>query len=131
MKDLPKSVGSIVVGMMVIIILSVAMDYILEYIGVYSSFADQLKYGFHVWWMVLIAVVYRSAFAIVGSYITASLAPHHPMRHALMLGYIGVIANILGGIMMMNHSPLWYPIFLTILSVPCAYLGGRLFKGTE
>ena len=34
----------------------------------------------------LLATVYRSLYAVAGSYVTARLAPHRPMKHALAGG---------------------------------------------
>ena len=34
----------------------------------------------------LLALAYRSVYAVLGSYIAARLAPHAPMRHAVALG---------------------------------------------
>jgi hypothetical protein len=36
----------------------------------------------------------RVAFAVAGSYLTARLAPDRPMRHALVLGAIGLVLGI-------------------------------------
>jgi hypothetical protein len=75
------------------------------------------------------AVVYRSLYVVVGSYITARLAPLKPMGHALVLGgielvLISVSANYL--VPMQFFGPAWYYYWLALTALPCAWLGGIL-----
>jgi hypothetical protein len=76
--------------------------------------------------MLMVALAYRCLFAIAGGYVTAMLAPNRPMRHAIILGLIGVVASILGTITGWNLSAHWYPILLILTSLPCTWLGGKL-----
>ena len=46
----------------------------------------------------LIELAYRGVYTVLGSYIAASLAPNRPMKHALALGVVGFVANILGAV---------------------------------
>ena len=48
------------------------------------------------------------------------------MAHALVLGIIGLAACITGVVAMWGVGPVWYPIALVVLAMPCAWLGGRL-----
>jgi hypothetical protein len=68
---------------------------------------------------------------VLGSYITARLAPHAPMKHALILGGIGFVLSLAGaiGASGMNLGPMWYPIALVITTLPCTWLGGYLYRG--
>jgi hypothetical protein len=50
----------------------------------------------------LLASAYRGIYSILGCYLTARLAPHHPMHHALILGAIGVVLSTAGTIAMWN-----------------------------
>jgi len=79
-------------------------------------------------WMLALALTYRVLLSIAGCYFTARLAPSRPMVHALILGAIGVLASAAGIPMAMsqNLSPVWYPVSLAILSLPCAWIGGKL-----
>jgi hypothetical protein len=45
-----------------------------------------------------------------------------------VLGFIGVLGSLAGLSMAIsqNLSPAWYPIALAILSLPCAWVGGKL-----
>jgi len=78
----------------------------------------------------LLATAYRSVYSILGSYLTARLAPDRPMLHALILGVVGVVLSIVGALSTWNKGPefgpKWYPIALIVLSVPLAWIGGKL-----
>lgn len=78
----------------------------------------------------LLALAYRCAYAVLGSYITAAVAPRNPMRHALVLGAIGVVLSLAGAIaaIPLKLGPAWYPILLVVSSLPCAWLGGVLHR---
>ena len=80
----------------------------------------------------LLATVYRTLYGVAGSYIAARLAPGRPMRHALVLGAVGLAANIAGAIATWNAGPAfgnhWYPLALIATAMPCAWAGGRLFE---
>jgi hypothetical protein len=78
--------------------------------------------------MLGLALFYRSVYTALGGYVTASLAPSRPMRHALILAVIGTIAGILGTIANWDKSVAWYPIALIIISPFCLWLGGKLYE---
>lgn len=68
-------------------------------------------------------------FAVVGCYLAARLAPSHPMRHALILGALGLILHLVTLVAMpsvWNMTPNWYNIVNLVLVMPYAWLGGRL-----
>jgi len=78
----------------------------------------------------LLATVYRTVYQVLGSYITARLAPDRPMGHALVGGAIGLTICILGAVVTWNKGPAfgphWYPVALIVLALPTAWLGGKL-----
>ena len=115
-----KSIGAILAGMIIGAVLSVATDLLFEKAGIFPS-PDQ---GLFIWWMLLIALIYRGAFTILSGYITAMLAPNKPLKHAIILGTIGVVVTILGSVAYWDKSAAWYPIMLTLISLPCTWLGG-------
>jgi hypothetical protein len=57
----------------------------------------------------LLTLSYRIAYTVVGGYITATLAPHSPMRHALALGIGGLAVGAAGAIatIPMHLGPNW------------------------
>lgn len=70
-----------------VVILSVGTDTILEQTGVLPHGA-LFDTG-----LLLLALMYRSLYSLIGSYFAAKLAPHHPMRHALALGVLGIVMS--------------------------------------
>ena len=119
-----KSIGAVLAGLAFIVISHTAVDKILEGLGIFPP-PDK---GLHVSWMLALALTYRVLLSIAGCYFTARLAPSRPMVHALILGAIGVLGSTAGIPMAMsqNLSPVWYPVSLAILSLPCAWIGGKL-----
>ncbi len=76
----------------------------------------------------LLATAYRTVFAIVGSFITARLAPDRPMGHALVGGAIGLVLSVVGAVVTWNKDlgPHWYPLALVVTALPCAWVGGKI-----
>ena len=119
-----KSVGAVLAGMVVIVVLSAGTDFILESNGIFTP-PDQ---GLFTPWMVMLAFVYRCVYTIVGGYTTARLASANPVRHAIILGIIGTVLGAIGIIVAWDLSPHWYPIALAVTAVPLTWLGGKLKK---
>ncbi len=117
-----KSIGAVLAGMLVIIILSIATDEIMVKLGIFPP----LDQGIYNTKMLIIALIYRCIFAIVGGYLTARIAPGNAMRHAIILGLIGLILSIMGAIAGWNLSAHWYPLALVFTALPCTWLGGKL-----
>lgn len=76
--------------------------------------------------MLLLSLAYVGVFATAGCYLTASLAPNRPMRHALILGALGLAFNVAGTAAMWHTAPAWYHVAALALVLPYAWLGGRL-----
>ena len=123
-KTFLKSVGAVLLGIIVIFITSIGTDMLLEKIGVFPPIGDTT----YTRGMLLFALLYRCLYGILGSYITAKVAPQRPMFHALILGSVGVILSTFGTIVGWDLSAHWYPIALIISSLPCAWLGGFLYS---
>lgn len=116
------SIGAVFLGLVVIFVLSLAMDQLMHSLDIYPPWDEPMvdtEDG-------LLALGYRIPIAILGSYLTARFAPHAPMVHALVLGGIGVVLSTLGTIAMWEMGMHWYPITLILISLPCAWIGGRL-----
>ena len=117
-----RGIGAVLAGMIIIVALSTGTDLALESFGVFPR-PDQ---GQFIAWMLAVALGYRSVYAVVGGYLTAVLAPNRPLRHAVILGAVGVVLTILGSIAMWNKSHAWYPLALIATALPCTWLGGKL-----
>lgn len=87
-----KSIGAILAGFITVFVLSTATDFVLESLGIFPPIGQ----GIFVTWMLLVAFVYRSIYTIAGGYVTARLAPNRPMRHAIILGIVGIVAGSIG-----------------------------------
>jgi putative Mn2+ efflux pump MntP len=117
-----KSTLAILAGFLTVVILSVATDAILEATGIFPP-PDQ---GLFITWMLLLAFGYRTLFNIAGGYVTASIAPANPERHAIILGCIGTVAGAVGVVVGWDLSEHWYPVALAVEAIPTCWLGGKL-----
>ncbi len=121
-KETLKSIGAIIAGFATGAVLSIITDIILQKAGVMKTepFVENPV------WLIAIIILYRTVFNTLGCFLTARLAPNKPMKHAIILGIIGVVLTIVGLIAMWDIPPRWYPISLIILTLPSAWLGGRM-----
>jgi hypothetical protein len=121
MKTL-KSIGAVLGGFLVVVILSVGTDSILEGLGIFPPPAE----GLFITWMLALAFVYRTVYTVAGGYVTAALAPANPTKHVTILGIIGTFMGCVGIYVGWNLSAHWYPIALAVVAFPSVWLGGKL-----
>jgi hypothetical protein len=124
-RRLGKSTAAVLVGFIAVALLSLATDQVLHVLSVYPPWGQPMFDPR----LNLLALSYRIVYTVAGGYITASLAPHAPMRHVLVLGIIGFITGTAGAvaaISMADLGPNWYPIALALTGFPCVWLGGVL-----
>ncbi|GLC24178.1 hypothetical protein [Roseisolibacter agri] len=76
--------------------------------------------------LLLLTQLYVFVYATFGCWLTARLAPSRPMRHALILGALGLAFNVAGTIAMWDTAPAWYHVVALALVMPAAWLGGWL-----
>ncbi len=121
-----KSIGSVFLGVLAIFVLSLGTDQILHVLDVYPPWGQPM----HEPSLNFLALSYRIPYAVVGSYITAKFAPQNPLRHAIILGVVGIGLSTLGvvGSWNLDLGPRWYPISLVIISLPFSWLGGKLYE---
>jgi hypothetical protein len=77
----------------------------------------------------VLATSYRVFFSVLGAALTAYLAPARPLKHALILGGIGMLGSLAGLLAMLARpelGPLWYPLALVVTTLPCCWLGASL-----
>jgi len=118
-----RRAGAVLAGLLFIVVLSTAVDVVLHATGFYRPWGEPMT-NVHA----LVATAYRIVISIAGCYLTARLAPDYPLRHALALGIVGVLISLAGAIATWNAGlgPAWYALVLVIVSLPCAWIGGRL-----
>jgi dipeptide/tripeptide permease len=120
-----RTVGAIFAGVVTVIVLSLGTDIILHATGVYPPWfqpmADPL-------WV--LALAYRIVYGVLSGYVAARFAPNQPMKHALIVGFIGLALTIVGVAMHWNkgpeYGPGWFGIALVLTTLPSAWAGGRL-----
>lgn len=121
-RNLLKSIWAILAGFIFVLVVSISTDILLTKTGF-------MKQPFHLNTTSFISFVvfYRCLYGTTGSYLTAKLSPNKPMKHAIIGGIIGFIMAILGALVMWDTPPHWYPLTLITTTLPCAWLGAKLF----
>lgn len=74
----------------------------------------------------VLSIGYVGLYATLGCYLTARLAPRQPMTHALVLGGLGLLFNIVGTVFTWDMAPLWYHVVSLALVMLWAWIGGRM-----
>jgi hypothetical protein len=120
-----RSIGAVVAGLLAVIILSLGTDVVMHATKIFPPWGERMSDALFV-----LATAHRSVYAVAGSYIAARLAPDRPMKHALVLGFIGLALSVVGLVATWNAGPelgpRWYPIALVVTALPCAWVGGKL-----
>lgn len=120
-----RSIGAVFAGFVVVVVLSLGTDMALHASGVFPPWGQPMSDA-----LFLLAMVYRTLYAVLGSYVTARLASHSPMKHALAGGVVGLVLSTVGAVATWDRGPEfgphWYPLALVATALPCAWAGGRL-----
>lgn len=124
-RGLPRSIGALLAGLLVGVILSVGTDVLMRATGALPRLGQPAGNM-----PLLLATLYRTLYGVAGSYMAARLAPNRPMRHALVLGVFGLVVSTAGAVATWNRQPSlgphWYPVALIVLAIPTAWVGGNL-----
>ena len=120
-----RSIGAVVAGVLFIIVVTTLVDLLLHVVGVYPPMNQPLDDK-----LALLATAYRAVISVAGAWLTAWIAPAKPMKHALILGVVGVVLGLAGVIATWNlgMGPRWYPIALVVLAIPQCWAGGKIFE---
>lgn len=121
-SSLGRSIWAIVAGFLAVVVLSNGTDLLLSKVGVAPPLPWKSDSLF-VW-----ATIYRTLYGILGSYVTARLAPRRPMKHALIGAIIGMVLGTAAAFATWNKDmgPHWYPIALVVEAIPCAWIGAKI-----
>jgi len=120
-----KSIWAVVAGVLVIIVVTTLVDIVLHATSVFPPMDQPINDA-----LALLATSYRIVISVGGAWLTARLAPDKPMKHAMMLGYVGVVLALVGVVATWNMGlgPRWYPISLAVLAIPQCWAGGRIYE---
>ncbi|HWZ98087.1 MAG TPA: hypothetical protein VN025_10020 [Candidatus Dormibacteraeota bacterium] len=120
-----KSILAVFAGFVVVIVITLTTDAVLHWMHFYPPLGEYTPGSALIW-----ATIYRTIYGIIGSYITARLAPTRPMKHALIGGAIGLVLATIGAVVTWNRvpslGPHWYPVSLIIGALPTAWLGAKI-----
>ena len=119
-----KRVGAVLAGFLLIGLLGFLTDAVLQQLEILSIPTEQKFEPRHS----LLALSYHLLFALLGGFVTARLAPDHPIAHAITLGIFGIVISTLGliTIIMQDLAPAWYGWALIVFSLPVTWIGGKL-----
>jgi hypothetical protein len=120
-----RSLLAVAAGVLFIIVVTTLVDVVLHLAGVYPPVGQPLDDS-----RSIIATSYRIVIGVAGGWLTARLAPEKPMKHAMILGYVGVVLGLIGVAATWNAGlgPRWYPIALAVLAIPQSWAGGRIYE---
>jgi len=126
-RNIGRSILAVLAGMVVGIVLTIGTDIALHAARVFPPWGESMA-GYD--GALFLATIYRTIYGVLGTYITACLAPGRPMQHALAGGFIGLVVSIVGAAVTWNKGPAfgphWYPLALIVLAMPMAWAGGKL-----
>lgn len=124
-RRLGQSVWAVLAGFLAVVVLSLGTDLVLHLLNIFPPLGQRMADRLFVW-----ATIYRTAYGIVGSYLTARLAPARPMWHAMLGAIIGMILGSIGAAVTWNKDlgPHWYPLTLIATGIPCAWIGAKIWE---
>jgi hypothetical protein len=119
-----RSVAGVFAGLAAMVILSTITDSALEN-TVFPELAKPSAPA-HLW---LLATAYRAVYFVAGGLFTAYLAPKSSMAHAMALGIILLVLQIVGAVAIAPSGvPQWFLWTLVALTLPCAWVGGKFYE---
>jgi hypothetical protein len=120
-----RSSWAVVAGAAAAIVVTTLVDTVLHAAGVYPPLKQPINDR-----LALLATAYRVVISIGGAWLTARLAPTNPMKHAMILGYLGVVFGLIGVVTTWNLGlgPHWYPIALVVLALPQCWVGAKIYE---
>lgn len=119
-----RHVGAVLAGLLAIFAITIVTDIVMHATGIFPPWGQPMSSA-----LFLVALAYRIVYGVLGCYIAARLAPDRPMRHALVLGVVGVVLSTAGAVAMWEAGPAWYSLAVIGIALPCAWVGGRLATG--
>lgn len=121
-----RGVLAVLAGLVANVILSTATDLLMVAVGVFPPLSEFGRPELFTDSMLLLALVYRTAFGVLGCVLTARLAPRRPMAHSLALGSIGFVIGVIGAVATWGTWTSWYSLAIIAVTLPSAWLGARI-----
>lgn len=122
-----RSICAVAAGFLVVFVLSTVTDVLMHATGIFPPWFQPMDASLWV-----LATAYRVIYTVLGGYVAARLAPDRPMRHALVLGFIGLAVALAGALATLGRGPEfgppWYAFGLVLTALPCCWLGGVLHR---
>ena len=120
-----KSIWAVTAGVLFIVIVTTLVDIVLHAVRVFPPMDQPIDNA-----LAALATSYRVVISVAGAWLTARLATARPMKHAMMLGCVGVILGLVGAVTTWNLGlgPRWYPVALVVLAIPQCWVGGRIYE---
>src|SRR5438093_9788146 len=117
-----QSIWAVVAGAVVAIVATTLVDVVLHIARVFPPINDPINDA-----LALLVTSSRIVIGVAGAWLTARLGPDKPLKHALILGYLGVALGLVGVVATWNKGlgPHWYPIALVLLAVPQCWVGRK------
>src|SRR5262245_8586614 len=98
--NLLRSILAVFLGFVAVVALSLGADQVLHLLNVYPPWGEPMNETSDN----LLALAYRCVYGVVGSYITALVAPHSPMLHVWIGAAIGFVLGAIGAIVAINAN---------------------------
>jgi hypothetical protein len=118
-----KSAGAITAAFIAVAALSVLTDAAFEKAGVFPPIGGPVM-PTH---LLAVALAYRSAYAVLGGWLAARLAPLAlAWRSVWILACLGLAGGSAGVMLGWDLSAHWYPVAIAAEAVPLTWLGGWL-----
>jgi len=120
-----RSVWAVVAGVLFVVGVTTGVDIVLHAASILPPSSEPLDHA-----SAVLALSYRIVISVAGAWLTARLAPGSPMKHALVLGLVGVVLASLGAVATWNLGlgPRWYPVSLVVLAIPQCWVGGWIYQ---
>jgi hypothetical protein len=118
-----RSILAVTAGFILAAVLDLGADFAARMVvpDSFDTFGNATDAG-----LLAVTLVYSSLSGILGAFVTARLAPSHPVRHALILGVVVQFVAIWATVQMWGTAPAWYHIIALIAVLPESWLGGVL-----
>src|SRR5262245_7344929 len=107
-----RSIWSVLAGVLFILVVTTLVDILLHVSKVFPPLGRPIGDS-----LALLATSYRIVISVCGAWLSARLAPRRPLKHAMILGVVGVVLGVAGVMATWNLGlgPRWYPIALAVL----------------